>query len=60
MPDLQSAWLLLLYCAVPRANHLIRAIPPDLVAEYAQAHDNGIWRTFLDIIGYDQRPAGDD
>ena len=35
VPDLQTAWLLLLYCAVPRANHLIRAIPPALVAEYA-------------------------
>ena len=52
VPDLQTAWLLLLYCAVPRANHLLRAIPPDLVAEYARAHDDGIWETFLDLIGY--------
>ena len=57
VPDLQTAWLLLLYCAVPRANHLIRAIPPSLVAEYAQAHDDGIWTTFLDLIGHAQRPA---
>ena len=57
VPDLQTAWLLLLYCAVPRANHLIRAIPPDVVAEYARAHDDGIWTTFLDIIGYLPRPA---
>ena len=33
---------------------------PDLVAEYERAHDDGIWATFLDIIGYDQRPPGDD
>ena len=46
-----------MYCAVPRANHLIRAISPDLVAEYARAHDDGIWATFLDIIGYPLRPA---
>ena len=24
VPDTQAAWLLLLYCAVPRANHLLR------------------------------------
>ena len=59
VPDLQAAWLLLLYCAVPRANHLIRAIPPNLVANYAQAHDDGIWATFLDLIGHAPRPARD-
>ena len=52
VPDTQSAWLLLLYCAVPRANHLIRALPPESVAAYARAHDDGIWTAFLDIIGY--------
>ena len=57
VPDLQSAWLLLLYCAVPRANHLLRAIPPDLVAGYAHAHDDGIWETFLDLIGYKRNRA---
>ena len=57
VPDLQTAWLLLLYCAVPRANHLIRAIPPEVVAEYAQAHDDGIWATFLDLIGNVPQPA---
>ena len=57
MPDLQTAWLLLLYCANPRANHLIRALSPDLVADYAKAHDDGLWATFLDIIGYPQRAA---
>ena len=29
VPHLQAAWLLLLYCAVPRANHLVRSLPPD-------------------------------
>ena len=57
VPDLQTAWLLLLYCANPRANHLIRAISPDLVADYARAHDDRLWGTFLDLIGYPQRPA---
>ena len=57
VPDLQTAWLLLLYCANPRANHLIRALSPDLVADYARAHDDGLWATFLDLIGYRQRAA---
>ena len=46
--DLQAAWLLLLYCAVPPPDP---SDPPDLVADYAQAHDDGIWATFLDLIG---------
>ena len=41
---------------MPRANHRIRAIPPDVVAEYARAHDDSIWATFLDIVGYEPRP----
>ena len=59
MPDVQTAWLLLLYCAVPRANHLIRAVPPALVANYASAHDDGMWQTFLDIIGYQEESHTD-
>ena len=39
--------------------HLIRAISPDLVADYARAHDDGLWATFLDLIGYPQQAADD-
>ena len=39
MRDLQCAWLLLRLCAAPRANHLLRSIPPTLVRPYAEAHD---------------------
>ena len=46
VPHLQAAWLLLLYCAVPRANHLVRSLPPDIVQEFAEAHDESIWSTF--------------
>ena len=52
LPNLQAAWLLLLYCAVPLANHLLRSLPQDQVAAYAKAHDEKIWSTFLQIIGY--------
>ena len=52
VPDMQAAWLLLLYCAVLRANHLLRSLPPNLTARYAADHDNGIWDTFLSIVRY--------
>ena len=39
LPDLQAAWLLLVHCANARANYLLRVVPPDLVAGFAQAHD---------------------
>ena len=52
LPDLRAAWLVLLYCAVPRANNLLRSLPPDQVAACAKAHDEKIWSTFLQIIGY--------
>ena len=29
VPDLQSAWLLLLYCAAARGNFWIRTVPPE-------------------------------
>ena len=50
LPDLQCAWLLLYFSAVPRANHLLRAVPPNLVHSYAQRHDNEVWRTLLALL----------
>ena len=46
LPDLQAAWLLLVMCACPRANHLLRTVPPSLVQSYAAAHD----KLFLDTL----------
>ena len=54
VPHLQSAWLLLLYCAVPRANNLVRSLPPDIVRDFAEAHDKSIWSTFQQLVGYPQ------
>ena len=36
--DLQSAWLLLSFCAGTRANHLLRSIPPPMALEVAANH----------------------
>ena len=52
VPDLQSAWQILLQSAGPRANHVIRTLPPSQSLEYAEAHDAGIWavlRRLLDL-----------
>eukprot|EP00439_Symbiodinium_sp_Y106_P032147 s3071_g3.t2 len=38
LPDLQVAWLLLLYCASPRAQYILRAVPPALTAVFAAEH----------------------
>ena len=39
LPDLQAAWLLLLFCASPLANHWLRVLPPELSNKYAANHD---------------------
>jgi len=51
VPDPQCAWLVLMYCASPRANHLLRTIPPGEVRHYAEDHDRRIWETLRHIMG---------
>ena len=51
LPDAQCAWLILMYCASPRANHLLRTVPPAEVMPYAQDHDRRIWETLQCILG---------
>ena len=40
--DLQSAWLLLLFCASPRCNHTLRTTPPQLIQDFATRHDTSV------------------
>ena len=51
LPDLQCAWLLLLFYASPRANHAIRTMPPSASAAYARGHDDAIWTTLQNMLG---------
>ena len=51
LPDLLCAWLLLAMCASPRADHLLRTLPPDLSASYARGHDDAVWRCLLALLG---------
>ena len=41
VPDLQSAWLFLTYCAAAKATYLLRVLPPTLVRRFAEDHDDG-------------------
>ena len=44
--DLQSAWLLLLFCSSTRAKYLLRMLPPHCTAAYSREHDRAIASCF--------------
>ena len=46
LPDLQTSWLLLLYCASPRVYYALRGLRPDLTRGFAATHDQAV-RTCL-------------
>ena len=46
--DLQSAWLLLFFCASPRANNFLRVVHP---ISSQNEHDQDIWRCFSTLLG---------
>ena len=56
VPDLQAAWLLLHYCAVPRANYLLRSLPPAATAAYASSHDAAVSSCFSVLLGLADAP----
>ena len=49
--DLQAAWLLLRYCAAPRANYLLHVLPPAETADYAAEHDAAIAACLARLLG---------
>ena len=49
----QVAWLLLVFCGVPRANHLLRGMPPSLNEGYAAAHDITLKSTLETLLQVD-------
>ena len=51
MENPTCAWPLLLWSAVPRANHILRNVQPSQCAEYAEVHDQAIWKCCCSIIG---------
>ena len=54
IPDLQTSWLLLLYCAAPRPRYALRGLRPDLTREFATTHDQNIQHCLAQLL---QLPA---
>ena len=48
--DLQAAWQIVLQSAGPRCNYFLRTLPPSASAEYAAAHDAGMWSTMNNLL----------
>ena len=44
MPDLQCAWILLLYCAAARPNYILRVVHPTCTSNFAAHHDASLRR----------------
>ena len=42
VPDLQVAWLLLFFCALPRAQYVLRVLPPRWTEAFALAPDRSV------------------
>ena len=61
VPDLQCAWILLLYCAASRANYLLRVVHPALSLNFAVQHDAGIRQCLEDPLAHTsvERDVGD-
>ena len=51
--DVQSAFLLLRYCHVPRLNHLARTVCPSLLSEAAEIHNLQTCSVFSNLLSYD-------
>ena len=56
---LQTAWLLLYYCAAPRANHILRTLPPAASCRYAAAHDQAVLDTFGNMFSLEPATIND-
>ena len=49
--DLQSAWLLVLFCANTRATYSLRGLPPQETEHFATEHDANSRRCFSLLLG---------
>ncbi len=51
LPSSQVSWLLVLFCSVPRLNHLLRTVPPGQATVFTSSHDQHAMRAFNEILG---------
>ena len=57
LDDLQASWLLLLYCASPRCNYLLRMLPPTTTRQYAHDHDLAVLSCLTTLLDAANMPA---
>ena len=53
LPDLQCAWMVLLYCCAARANYTVRVVHPELTAGLAAHHDASLRRCLSQLLDFD-------
>ena len=51
LDDLQASWLLLLFCASPRSNYILRTTAPALATEFAAEHDVAVTSCLRQLLG---------
>ena len=49
--DLQAFWLLLLFCASPRSNYILRTTAPAFTTEFAADHDVAVTSCLRQLLG---------
>ena len=47
---LQSAWLLLVFCAAARANFFLRSVTPGETSAFATRHDDQMWSCLFNLL----------
>ena len=50
LPSLQASFLLLLFCANPRSNYLLRTVPPTETLQYATSHDTAMSQCLATLL----------
>ena len=50
VPDVQGAWLLLVFCASTRANCFLRAVAPEFTLEFAERHDEQVFKCLSKVL----------
>ena len=51
LPDVQSAWALLVHCASARATYFLRVVSPEQSFQFATSHDTALWECLGTVVG---------
>ena len=55
--DVQAAWLLLLFCASPRANYWLRTLQPEFTEDFGRRHDENVFKCLCRILHIGSLPG---